>query len=61
MHQTEAELSPDERRREIASILAAGVLRLKTRPGGVPDPTAPRRRDNPLDLSAPPSPHGRTG
>ncbi len=32
MHQTEADLSPDERRREIATILAAGILRLSIRP-----------------------------
>jgi hypothetical protein len=29
MHQTNAELSPDERRREIASIFARGVLSLR--------------------------------
>ncbi len=32
MHPTEADLSPDQRRREIAAVLAAGVLRLSTRP-----------------------------
>ncbi len=33
MHQTEAELSPDERRREIATILAAGIFRPAIGPG----------------------------
>ena len=32
MHQTEADLSPAERRREIAAILAAGILCLSIRP-----------------------------
>lgn len=31
MHTTEAHLSPDDRRREIASILARGILRLQSR------------------------------
>ena len=32
MHTTDVPLSPDERLREAASILAAGLLRLRTRP-----------------------------
>ena len=32
MYTTDVPLSPEERFREIAAILAAGVLRLKTRP-----------------------------
>lgn len=32
----EADLTPDERRREIAAILAAGILRLRTRREAMP-------------------------
>jgi len=39
MHPTDADLSPDERRREIAAIFAAGILRLNTSPGIAPEPT----------------------
>ena len=35
---TEADLSPAERLREIAAILAAGILRLHTRPESMPEP-----------------------
>jgi len=36
MHTTDVPLSPDERIHEIAAILAAGVLRLKTHPESPP-------------------------
>ena len=71
MHSTEAELSPDERRCEIAAILAAGILRLRTRPETMPElassgaGNAPANRSDsgqgPLDLSAPPRPHVPAG
>jgi len=32
MHTTDVPLSPEERLREVATILAAGLLRLRTRP-----------------------------
>jgi len=38
MHPTEADLSPSERRREIAAIFAGGILRLSARPETTPDP-----------------------
>jgi len=37
VHPTEADLSRDERRREIAAILAAGILRLTTRREVMPE------------------------
>jgi hypothetical protein len=71
VHPTEADLSPDERRREIAAILAAGVLRLSARPEALPEHTSPGADDapanspdsaqKPLDLPAPPSPHVPAG
>ena len=71
MHPTEAALSPDARRREVAAIMAAGILRLSSRPDIASEPTS-RDADNapanrldsgrhPLDLSAPPSPHVPAG
>lgn len=32
MHTTDVPLAPEERLREVAAILAAGLLRLRTRP-----------------------------
>ena len=71
MHSTDAALSPDERRREIAATLAAGVLRLSTRRGATPEPASSGAANGteepsdpaqkPLDLSAPPSPHVPAG
>jgi len=71
MHQTDAELSPDERRREIAAILAAGILRLTTRPQAMPEhaDSAPQNGSEKLsdssqkglDLSATQSPHVPAG
>jgi len=79
MHKAEADLSPDpfdklragERRREIATILAAGILRLSTRLEATPEPASSGAGNGteetsdpaqkPLDLSAPPSPHVRAG
>ena len=50
-------LTPDERRREIAAILARGVLRLsRVAPDDAPDP--PKK---PLELSAPSRPHVTRG
>ena len=40
MHTTDAELTPAERLREIAVILAAGILRQRTRPESSPESTA---------------------
>ena len=63
----EADLGPDERRHEIAAVLAAGILRLLSRPESAPGAaragveTAPEGRpnpwQNPLDLPTPSSPH----
>ena len=71
MHSTDADLSPDERRREIAAVFAAGIMRLSTRPETMPEPASPGagngaeepsdRAQKPLDLSAPPSPHVPVG
>ena len=67
MHATEAELTPDQRRREIAAVLAAGILRLKIRPGSLPEPcmSGPEKSSDsgqkPLALPALPSPHGPAG
>ncbi len=63
-----AELSPDERRRAIAVILAKGVLRLRpARPvaaeSAVSDHAdhASERRQKDLEVSAPSRPHVTTG
>jgi len=71
MRQTDADLSPDERRRQIAAILAAGILRLTTRPQAMPERADSAAQDGtekvsdsgdkPLDLCAPPSPHVSAG
>ena len=71
MHSTDADLSSHERRREIATILAAGILRLMTRPESAPEAALPGAEtgseESPdsaqkrLDLSAPPSPHVPAG
>ena len=41
MHSTDGDLSPDERRRETASILVAGILRLRTCPESAPEAALP--------------------
>jgi len=71
MHPSDADLSPDERRREIAAILAAGILRLSTCPGIAPEPTSPGADDapanspdsaqKPLDSGGASSPHVPAG
>ena len=48
---TDAALTPNERRHEVAAILAAGFLRLKSRRGYVPQadsdaPSTPEDREN---------------
>jgi hypothetical protein len=68
MHSTEADLSPAERRREIAAIFAVGILRLSTRPETTPEPagsgaeSAPANRPDSAQKSLDPgcgtSPHG---
>ena len=67
----EADLTPDERLCELAAILAAGILRLKTGPQLVatadvsaPDSVPEESSDSTqkrLDLSAPRSPHVLAG
>jgi len=71
MHTTDVPLSADERLREVAAILAAGVLRLRTRPqlaGSADMPgeqAAPKEfsesRQKPLGLPAPPMPDPPAG
>ena len=71
MHPTEADLSPDERRRDIAAIFAAGILRLTTRPTILPGhaDSSPRGRSeklsdsgqNSLDSGRGTSPHVTAG
>ena len=56
----DAHLTPDERRREIAAILAAGILRLRTCPESAPEELSDSAQ-KPLDLSAPGSPHVPAG
>ncbi len=68
MHPTEADLSPAERRWEIASIFAAGILRLHTRPEATPEPACsvaedasaqrPNSAEKPLDSGGASSPDG---
>ena len=64
---TNAALTPDERRREVAAILAAGVLRLTSRPDLVPESADSADADGPgkssdsaekaLELCTPPRTH----
>lgn len=71
MHQNEAEPSPDERRRGIAAVLAAGILRLHTRPEATPETACPVAEDastqrpdsaqKPLDSGGASSPHVPAG
>lgn len=59
MHLSDDSLSPDQRRREIASILARGLLRLRsaaTTPGSVTSGRA-IPAENDLELSATSRPH----
>lgn len=65
---TPAHLTPDERRRQVAAILAKGVLRLCSSAQQLPDPdqSAPadnssKSRQKALEVSAPPSPHATRG
>lgn len=64
-----AHLTPEQRRREIAAILAKGVLRLRSvaqiRPGSAPESRSPKKGTETLrkalELSATSSPHATTG
>ena len=51
MQSTDGDLTPAERFREIAAILATGLLRLKTRPESLPDPADSGPRSGPEKLS----------
>lgn len=51
MHSTDADLTPAERRREIAAILAAGIVRLSTRPEATPDPASSGAENAPANRS----------
>jgi len=58
------DLTPDQRRREVASILARGVLRLHSIRHFAPEPAAsgpcedvPEPAQNGLEVSATPRPH----
>ena len=52
MHATsEADLSPAERLREIAAILATGILRLRTRPESMPEPAPGGQETRPKKTS----------
>lgn len=63
-----AHLTPDERRRQVAAILARGVLRLRSS-GHLPPHSAEstpadnssKSRQKALEVSAPPSPHATRG
>jgi len=71
MHTTDVPLAPEERLREVAGILAAGLLRLRTRPQlAAPadmsgEHAAPKEfsesRQKPLGLPAPPRPDPPAG
>jgi hypothetical protein len=66
-HKTDAALTPDERRHEVATILAAGVLRLTSRLDLVAESADSADADGPgkssdsaekaLELCTPPSTH----
>ena len=63
MPATEPELTPEERFRELAAILAAGILRLRIRPGAAvsaPEESAESSR-NSLDACRQQSPHDHAG
>lgn len=57
----DSRLTPEQRRREIAAILARGVLRSRSMLGVPPESTAPDSDDAPpengLDVSATSRPH----
>jgi hypothetical protein len=66
MQTTDARLTPIERLREIAAILATGILRLRTIPKPAPETVySPKSKTeklsesgrNPLEVSATHSPH----
>jgi hypothetical protein len=71
MYTTDAELTPAERLHEIAAILAAGILRLRTRSGSTLESAALGEKSDPerisdsaqerLDLSGTQSPHVHAG
>jgi hypothetical protein len=71
MHTTDVPLSAEERLREVASILAAGLLQLRTRPqlaatsdipgGHVPPQESAESAQKALGLPATPRPDPRTG
>jgi len=66
-HKTDAALTPDERRREVAAVLAAGVLRLTSRPDALSESADNSDADGPekssdsaekaLELRTPPRTH----
>ena len=67
MHTTDAELTPAERRREIAALFASGILGPATRPESMPKSVESGQESTPespsdsvqkgLDLAARQSPH----
>ena len=64
----DSRLTPDQRRREIAAILARGILRLRRIAGTAPDSAesgppepAPEPAQKALELSAPSRPHVTRG
>lgn len=63
-----AHLTPEERRRQIAAILARGVLRLHSSgqlpphsAASTPSDNSSKFRQKALEVSAPPSPHATRG
>ena len=67
-HDDPADLSPDERRREVAVILARGILRLHPTHQAAPESAvsedaqhAPEDRQKDLEVSGPSRPHVTTG
>jgi len=51
MHSTEADLTPQQRLRELAGIFASGILRLRTCPKTSQGEAAPRSQDAPPESS----------
>ena len=62
--EADSSLTPDQRRHEIASLLARGVLRLQRAALAAPeaaDPGAPEPTQKDLEVWAPPRPHVTRG